>query len=137
MATPQDAFSTAYAKQMESAEQYFAFGMEAAQRILMAQMDGTRHIFEIQGRQFGALEDGAGENPALQWANLCRRAMAGGTEATEVWMRTFSTMQAEGLRVMEEFFPMFNRSLMGSMERASEVLAITAGKPESPRKRAA
>ena len=137
MASPQDAFSTAYARQMEVAERYFEFGMEAAQRMLMAQMDGSRQLFEIQGRQFGALEDAGGDDPATRWAALCRQVVAGGSEATEVCLKVASVMQAESLRLMEEFFPMINRSLMGSMERAAGAPAITAGKTESPRKRAA
>ena len=137
MASQQDAFSTAYAKQMEAAGRYLEFGMEVAQRMLMAQMDGSRRLFEIQGRQFGALEGTVGDEPANWWAAWCRQAVEGGNAATEAWLKTASVMQAEGLRLMEEFFPMINRSLMGGMEQATGVLTVTAGKAESPRKRAA
>ena len=137
MALIKDEFSTAYAKQMELAGQCFDFGVALTEQMLMAQMDGGRQLFELQGRQFGAMEDSAGEQPAAQWAAFCRRVMAGSAEATEVCMRTASQMQSEAIKLVEQFFPVINRSFMGTMERATEALAMSAGKAEAPRKRAA
>ena len=137
MALPQDEFSTAYAKQMDLAEQCFEFSVALTQNMLMAQVDGSRQLFELQGRQFGAMEDSAGEQPGAQWAAFFRRAMAGSAEATEVCLRTASQMQSETIKLIEQFFPLINRSLMGSMEQATEAMAMTAGKAEAPRKRAA
>jgi hypothetical protein len=137
MALPKDDFSEAYAQQMALAEQCFTFGASALERMLMAQIDASRQLFELQSRQFSAMEDSAGEAPALQWVAFCRRAVAGGTEASEVWLRTLASMQAETTRLMEEFFPVINRSVMGSMEHATEALAVAASKAEATRKRAA
>lgn len=137
MALPQDELSTAYARQMELAEQCFEFSVALAQNMLMAQMDGNRQLFELQGRQFGAMEDSAGDQPGAQWAAFFSRAMAGSAEATEVCLRTASQMQSETIKLIEQFFPLINRSLMGSMEQATEALARTASRVDVPRKRAA
>jgi len=137
MALLKDEFSTAYAKQVEMAGQCFDFGMAVTEQMLMAQIDGSRQLFELQGRQFGAMEDSAGEQPAVQWSAFCSRAVAGCAEASEVFLRTASTMQSEATRLIEQFFPVINRSFMGTMERATDALAMTAGKVEASRKRAA
>jgi len=127
MASPQDAFSSACAKQVELAERCFELGMAAAQRLFAAQMEGSRQIFELQGRQFGALGNVVAEEPAARWPTLCRYAVAGGAEASEVCLRTVSALQAEGLRLMEAFVPMMNGTMMSSMARMTDALAGKAG----------
>jgi hypothetical protein len=130
-------FSAVYANQMELAERCFEFGMSFTERMLRAQIDGGRQLFDLQSRLFGAMEDDAGEAPATQFAAFCSRAMASSAEAAELCLRSASAMQAEATRMVEEFVPLMSRGLTSGMKQATEAVAAAASKTEASRKRAA
>lgn len=138
MAVAQGEIPEAYTRQMELAQQCFEFATALAQRTLVAQMDGSRRLFELQGQPFGALESDPGDPPAMQWAAWCRRSLAASAAVGEVCLRTASTIQAETASLLKEYFPAMNRAWLSSMEGATRmVLEATGRETETPRKRAA
>jgi hypothetical protein len=123
--------------QLDLAERYCGFGLEAMERMVTANMEGARLIIEVMGRQLTPVGTQALQyNPATIWFDACRKAVAAGAESSMVCFRTAAALQIEGSRLLQEFVPQFNRDLIEGLEEVSGAVHAAA-RPVVQHRRAA
>lgn len=123
-------------QQMNLARCWLDLGIEAMQRVLLAQAEGTKQLSEFcRGADRECSTASAGE--ALPpWVAAYRRSVAVGSEASVVCFKTVSKIQLEAYKALEDCIPLINGTLVDTLERVTQS-SLAAPATEAPRRRAA